>query len=109
MADSEDEFVEKEYNAFLINKGLSLFADSVHWSNEMNRYHHLDAKLQYDFLYHGVRKRKRFSKWFKSINNEDISAIQEYYDYSYVRAIEALKVLSAEQLNIIKEKLEKGG
>ena len=56
---------EQNYNAFVVNRSLSYFPDTVFMSNEMNRLHHVDSKMQYDFLINIVRTKKRFSKWDK--------------------------------------------
>ena len=64
---------EKDYNAFMVNRGLSYFPDTVLYANEMKQYHHLDNRLQFDFLINIVRKRNRFSKWNKSIESENIN------------------------------------
>ena len=63
---------EKDYNAFMVNRGLSYFPDTVIYANEMNKFHHLDSRLQYQFLINIIRKRNRFSKWNKSDESEDI-------------------------------------
>ena len=60
-----DDIDEKAYNSFMVNRGLSYFYDTVLFANEMNKYSHLDSRLQYDFLRQIVRKKKRFSKWLK--------------------------------------------
>ena len=104
-----DELAESGYNSFMVNRGLSYFYDTVHLANEMNRYHDLDAKLQYEFLFNAVRKKKRFSKWFKPEQDADIAAVKEYYNYNDEKSIQALSILSESELKIIKTKLEKGG
>jgi hypothetical protein len=45
-----DDQSEKAYNPYLTNQSLSYFSDTVHIVNVLNRYHHLDKKLQYDFF-----------------------------------------------------------
>ena len=60
-----DDIAEKAYNPFLVNRSLSYFHDTVLAANEMNINHHIDNRLQFDFFINIVRKRKRFSKWFK--------------------------------------------
>lgn len=104
-----DELAEKEYNAFLVNRGLSYFQDTVLFANEMNRLHFADNKLQYEFLLNIVRPRKRFSSWVKKENDGDLEAVKEYYGYSNAKAADAMSVLSDTDLQRIKEKLEKGG
>jgi hypothetical protein len=100
---------EKDYNAFMINRGLSYFPDTVLYANEMNKFHHLDNRLQYSFLINIIRKRNRFSKWNKSIESENINAIKRYYGYSNEKARDVLPLLSNENLNIIKGKIFHGG
>jgi len=40
-----DDDTEKAYNAFLVNRGLSYFQDTVLLANEMNKNHHIDHRL----------------------------------------------------------------
>ena len=100
---------EKDYNAFMVNRGLSYFPDTVLYANEMNKFHHLDNRLQYSFLINIVRKRNRFSKWNKSIESDNISAIKEYYNYSNEKARDVLPLLSNENLKTIRGRINYGG
>ena len=103
------EKAEKLYNPFLVNRGLSYFADTVLYCNEMNRYHELDKKLQFDFLLNSIRKNKRFSKWHKAEVDEDIQIICEHYNCSIRKAKEIVTVLTTDQLKQLKEKMRTGG
>jgi len=100
---------EKDYNAFMVNRGLSYFPDTVIYANEMNRFHHLDSRLQYQFLINTIRKRNRFSKWNKSIESENINAIKQYYGYSNEKARDVLPLLSNEILKTIRGRIQHGG
>jgi len=104
-----DDVTEKQYNAFMVNRGLSYFPDTVAIANEMNQYAHLDKKLQFHFLINIVRKRKRFSKWNKPDLVRDIEVIKEYYGYSNNEAKQALSLLSPEQIKELEKKVSKGG
>jgi ribosomal protein S15P/S13E len=104
-----DNATEKSYSSFMINRSLSYFPDTVQFANLMNRYHHLDNKLQYHFLINIVRKRKRFSKWMKPDNESDIEVIKQYYGYNNEKSKQVLSLLSPEQITIIKQKVSKGG
>ena len=104
-----DDMTEKSYNSFMINRSLSYFQDTIHFANLMNRYHHLDNKLQYHFLINIIRKRKRFSKWMKPETESDIEVVKQYYGYSNDKAKQVLFLLSPEQIKIIKQKVSKGG
>ena len=57
-----DDITEKQYNSFMVNRGLSYFKDTVVIANEMNINHHLDNRLQFDFLINIIRRKRRFSK-----------------------------------------------
>jgi len=100
---------ESGYNPFITNRALSQFVDCILLSNEMNMRHHIDNKLQYDYFINRIRSKKRFKKWDKKLDNENIELIKEYYDYNNDKAITALSILSLQQLDIIKKKLNKGG
>ena len=100
---------EKDYNAFMVNRGLSYFPDTVLYANEMNKFHHLDSRLQYQFLINTIRKRNRFSKWNKSIESKNISAIKKYYNYSNEKARDVLPLLSNENLKTIRGRINYGG
>ena len=104
-----DEYEEKKYPAFIINKCLAPFPDTLLYVNELNRLHGLDNRLQYDFLLNSLRKRKRFAKWMKVSKIKDLDVVEEYYGYSNEKAKQALEVLTEEQIKIIKIKLTKGG
>ena len=105
----EDSAVERLYQPFLVNKALSYFPDTVMYANEMNRRHLTDFKLQFHFFLNIVRPARRFAKWVKKQEDNDLAAVMEYYGYSPEKAKSALSILSSDQLITIKEKLEKGG
>lgn len=101
--------VEHRYSPWRTNSSLSFFADTVLYANDMNMYSFLDSKLQYEYLLHSVRKRKRFFKRDKKHDDVNHSLIRDHYKYSDARAREALRLLTDEQLAAIREKEEKGG
>ena len=98
-----------DYNPFLSNRAFSYHNDSILQANEMNQRHHLDKKMQFDYLLNNIRPRKRFAKWIKNESSEDVSVIKEYYGYNNTKAIEALSVLSEEQLKVLRYKVQRGG
>lgn len=105
----EEKCLEKDYNCFLVNKGLSYFPDTVHYANMMNQHNHLDKRIQYEFLLNIISKKKRYSKWHKEDNNENVQAICQFYQVSEKKAEEYLSILTNQQLDIIKQRLSKGG
>ena len=104
-----DDIAEKAYNAFMVNRQLSYFNDTVLMANEMNLNAHLDNRLQFDFLINIVRKKKRFSKWAKAQKNDDLEAIKEYYGYSNEKARQVHSLLSSDKINDLKKKVNRGG
>ena len=106
---SEDKEWIKKYPAFIINKILSGFSDTIMLVNEVNRNHFLDKDMQYSFLLNSIRSKKRFSPFLRADKLKDIECVKEYYGYSNDKAKSALDILTKEQLKLIKEKLFKGG
>ncbi len=104
-----DDITEKEYNAFIINKGLSFFPDTVLMANEMNINHHLDNRLQYDFLINIIKKKKRFTKWVKPQEVANLEIVKEYYGYSDEKAKSVLSLLNNGQIEELKQRIYKGG
>jgi hypothetical protein len=104
-----DDLAEKEYNSFIVNRSLSYFPDTVLYANEMNVNHHIDARLQFDFFINIVKKRKRFSKWFKATELENLELIKEYYGYSNEKAKSVYKLFSNDELLTLKNRIYKGG
>lgn len=104
-----DELAESGYNPYLTNKSLSYFPDTLLYANEMNVLNHVDNKLQYSYLLNSIRPKKRFSKWVKKQEDIDIEAVKQYYKYSTAKAEAALSLLSPQQINEIKKRLNKGG
>jgi hypothetical protein len=105
-----NDLTEKEYQPFLVNRALSQHKDCVLFANEMNRRHGLDKKLQNDFLLNTIRSMKRpFAKWAKSEKNDDLECLKLVFGLSDSKARDALRLLSKEQIQQIKEQTLKGG
>ena len=106
---SEDKEWIKKYPAFIINKILSGFSDTIMLVNEVNRNHFLDKDMQYSFLLNSIRSKKRFSPFLRASKLKDIDLVKEYYGYNNEKAKSALKILNDEQIKTIKNSLDKGG
>lgn len=109
LMDGDDPMWEKKYVPFIINKCMAPFNDTIMLVNELNMRHHLDKKLQYDFLLNSVRSRKRYAPWVKASKLKDLEYVKEYYGFSNEKAKAALSILDNEQINAIKDSLNKGG
>ena len=107
---AEDPMAKKDYVPFIINRGLGYFPDTVLYANEMNRNSSISVDWQFSFLLNSISKKKRFSKWHKKdAETESLRLVKEYFGYSDSKAIDALSILTEDQLVMIKEKLYKGG
>lgn len=110
MRDTEnDTLAEKGYSAFLVNKALSYFPDTILHANLMNQYHQLENRPQYEFLLNSVRPKKRFAKWVKDAGDKDLEMVCEYYQCNENLGKDYLSLLSSKQLDIMKQQLEIGG
>ena len=105
----EDSTLIKEYPPFIVNKCLSGHLDCIMFANEMNKYHFLDKDMQYNFYLNILRKKKRFSPWLRKEKVSDIEYVKQYYGYSNEKASQILKILSDEQIDFIKQRLDTGG
>ena len=104
-----DDVVEQEYNSFIINRALSYYSDTILYANEMNKNHHLDGRLQFDFFINIIKKRKRFSPWLKASEIENLDVIKEYYGYSDEKAKSVLSLFNNKQIENLKHRIYKGG
>ena len=110
LLSSDDITWEKKYSPFIINRCLSMHYDCIAAANEMNGFHFLDKKVQFDFYINSIRKKKRFGgKWLNQAKLKNIEYVKEYYGYSNEKAREALSILTDKQIELIKMSLEKGG
>ena len=100
---------EKKYPPFIVNKCIAPFTDTLILVNEINQLHHLDKKLQFDYLLNSIRPRKRFTPWVKAKKLKNLEYVKEFYGYNNEKAKIALELLDEEQISAIKERLNKGG
>ena len=82
---TKEEGFDKCYSSFVVNRALSFHYDCVLQANEINKFPNTPQALQYSFLLNSVRGYKRpFRKWEKRETIDDLEAVKEYYNYSYV-------------------------
>ena len=105
----DDPDAARKYPAYVVNRCLSSFTDTVLYANEMNKNSHLPPKMQYDFLINSVKPRKRFSPWARKDSIDYLDVVKEYYGYNDDKALQALRILTKDQLDKISYLLRKGG
>ena len=106
---AEDPDAINKYPPYIINRCLSGHLDCIMFANEMNIHNHLDKDLQYSFYLNTLRKKKRFSPWLRKDKVTDLEIVKQYYGYSNEKALQALKILTPDQINFIKQRLDIGG
>ena len=97
----DDPDAVKKYPAYVVNRCLSSFTDTVLYANEMNKNSHLPPKMQYDFFINSVKPRKRFSPWARKDSIDYLDIVKEYYGYNDDKALQALRILTKDQLDKI--------
>lgn len=103
-----DELSENLYQPYIVNKALSYFPDTIFFANQMNQSHLVDSKLQYEYLLNSIVPKKRFSKWAKREDNDEIEMIKLYFNYSDTKAHQIYNILSSEQKEKIRIELSRG-
>tara|TARA_B100000131_G_scaffold31655_1_gene29466 strand:- start:228 stop:500 length:273 start_codon:yes stop_codon:yes gene_type:complete len=80
-------------------------------ANQMNLHPDIPSRWQYDYLYHGLRAKKRWGKWQKRSVSKYQESVKKFFGYSNQKAKEAIKILSKDQLEEILEwyKSSEGG
>ena len=105
----DDPDAARKYPAYVVNRCLSSFTDTVLYANEMNKNSHLPPKMQYDFFINSVKPRKHFSPWARKDSIDYLDIVKEYYGYNDDKALQALRILTKDQLDKISYLLRKGG
>jgi len=104
-----DDIAEKAYTPYIVNRALSYHLDTVLFANEMNINHNMDNRLQFDFYINTIKKRNRFSKWHKVIDDNDVDIVKSAFNYNKKRAEEVLSLLSKDQIQSLKNRMNIGG
>ena len=99
----------QKYPSYIVNKCLSGHIDSVLYANEINTMHHLDKDMQYSFYLNSLRKKRSYSPWLKKDKAENLDLIKQYFGYNNDKARDALRILTKDQIELIKSKLNTGG
>ena len=105
----EDPDAISKYPPYIVNRCLSGHLDCIMFANEMNKFPNLDKDLQYSFYLNTLRKKRRFSPWLRKDKVTDLEIVKQYYGYSNEKASQALRILTPDQINFIKQRLDTGG
>ena len=105
----EDPEAISSYPPYIVNRCLSGHLDTVLFANEMNKYSNIDKDMQYSFFLYTLRKRKRFSPWLKKEQMDNLDLVKKHYGYSNEKAKVAVSLLTKTQLELIRNKHDRGG
>ena len=104
-----DVYNESDYPSWVVNRALSFYPDTILQVNEINQHSQMPRTMQYKYLLYSVRKKNRYSPWLKVKLDPGVQLIKEYFGYSNMKAKEALRILSEEDIAEIRKRTEKGG
>lgn len=100
--------LEKSYPDFIIRRALSMSESTALVANEANLLSSLPKRLQHDFLFHIFPKGYIRTEWIKADKEEYLEVVKEFFGYSERVSRMALRVLTTEQLEEMKEVLTRG-
>jgi hypothetical protein len=107
----EDSISDKEYNPYMVNRGLSQYRDTVLFAQVMNMNgQFVSPKMQYDFYRHAITsKKKRFAKWHKPDKLEEIEKLARHFGINIRDMENYVSLMSETDYEQLMRTLEKGG
>lgn len=98
------EETQSSYDPFVVNKAVTIFPDTFAGGEFLNSNYHLDKKLQHDYLFFTVQKRRRWKQggWLKKTEQEKkelhiLKDVAEAIGYNLKRTKHFWSVLTQEQ------------
>jgi hypothetical protein len=103
--------IDSEYIPFIINRSFSMVKETLFFAQQMNLNPHLENRLQFDFYCGRIPSKKRYFRWHRKHmpDIDTLNCVIEKYGYSKKRALEALKLLSEDECQQIKQEFAIGG
>lgn len=102
---------ETEYNAFMINRGLSQYRDTVLFAQVMNQTgQYVSKQMQYDFYRLAVTdKKRRFAKWAKADKLLEIEKLALHFGINKHVMNNYVSLLGETDYDALLKTLERGG
>jgi hypothetical protein len=94
----------KSYCRFVVDHAMSMSLDTLTYAQDMNERPWLDADMQHDYYFFGVRKSKRYAKWYKRDTDDCLDAVMAEYQVGPVQGRYIVSILKPEQLAVIKDR-----
>ena len=93
-----------EFDPYTMNRAMTIFPDTFVAGEFLNANYHLDKKMQHDYLFYSVQKRKRFKQggWLKRTDAEKkelkvLKDVARIIQYNMKRTKQFWSVLTEEQ------------
>jgi hypothetical protein len=102
---------EQDFSTFMINRGMSQNIETVMLANELNKHYNVTKQMAHDFYFYLVPAKKRYSKWAKQSNDykDTLDLLVKHYKVNKSRAVEYMKILTAEEIEQIRKLNDVGG
>ena len=98
-----------EYVPYIANRHFSYFKDTFPSALKMNKHPLVPKEVQFYYYLNILPSRKRFYKWPKKQNSEDVNLIANFYKINLEEAKTYLTLMTEEQVEQIKRYMNKGG
>ena len=98
-----------QYVPYLSNIAFSYSLDTVMLANEMNCHPNMPPECQFDFMNGTVKKGSRYNKWHKDEEHPHLEMVMQYFNYSKQKALQALQVLTQDNIRDIIDSMDTGG
>jgi hypothetical protein len=93
--------------AFSVNRLLSKHIDCIFYVSEMNSLTNLDPVMQYEYLLHAIRaRRRRGDKRIEPKKDLEFIAVRDFFCYSRAKTETALRTLTKDQIKVIVKRHE---
>jgi hypothetical protein len=98
-----DETTERMYTPWTVNKNFASHIDTFNAAEFLNRNHHLDLKMQHDYMFYSVQaKKNRWKAWLKKTDAEKkehkiLEDVANVLNYNMQKTLQFWKMLSPKQ------------
>jgi hypothetical protein len=103
---AKDTELDNNYVKFLTNRAFSYHIETLPLANYLNEYPDMDNQMHFDFLAHTVTPAKRWAKWHKPEKHSDAYIVSNYFGISLKHAYMYVDLISAEDIQDMREQLE---
>lgn len=101
--------IDKDYKPYVVNRMVSGYRDLVMFADEMNVRPNIAKEDQLVIYNQLITKKKRRALWSSAKVNEDLKTVMDYYNITQEKADPYMKILTREQIQALRERLNKGG